>query len=366
MSATPIEVVDVGVEPRPYPVTIGRGLLEQLDTHVRLPDGARRALLVTQEPVLAAGHVEPVEHALRRAGIEVHRHLVADGEAAKELAVLGEVWQASARVPLSRADVVVAVGGGAVGDLGGFAAATFNRGVAVVQVPTTLLAQVDAAIGGKTGINLAEGKNLVGAFHQPVAVVCDLVTLDTLPRRTFVEGFGEVVKCGLIADGRILELIETADALDDPAMLHELVRRSVAVKAEVVATDERESGRRANLNFGHTYAHVLETLTGYGSLLHGEAVAIGMMFALALGIRMGRTPPELRDRTARLLEDVGLPTRGPSLGRSDVEEVMARDKKATTGRLRFVVLDGIGAPVVVTPDRDVIDAVLDEFDVRSD
>ena len=246
-----------------------------------------------------------------------------------------------------------------VGDLAGFLAATWNRGIAVLQVPTTLLAQVDAAIGGKTGLNLAAGKNLVGAFHQPLGVVCDLTTLDTLSERLRIEGFGEVVKYGLIADPVVLERCERDDLAADPTVRRDLVERSVAVKAGVVAADEREGGRRAHLNLGHTYGHAVESLTGYAEVLHGEAVAIGTVVALHLGARLGRTPDEVVARGEAALARVGLPTRGPRLDRDQVWEVIARDKKATREGVRFVLLDGLAEPAVVTVERADLDATLD-------
>ncbi len=349
-------VIDVDLAERSYPVVVGRGLLAAWTEHVPLPGPAARALVVTQEPLVRAGHVEPVEAALRAAGIEVHRHLVPDGETAKDVAVLSELWGTAARIPLHRGDLVVAVGGGVVGDLAGFAAATYARGIDVVQIPTTLLGQVDAAIGGKTGINLPEGKNLVGAFHQPRAVVCDTEVLDSLPEREFTEGLGEVIKYGLIDDVEVLELIERVrgDVRGDPAVVDELVRRSVAVKARVVAADEREGGLRAILNFGHTYGHAVEKLAGYGTVLHGEAVAIGMVVALRLGERLGYTPAEVVQRGIAAIESVGLPTVGPQLDADEVWSVMARDKKADAAGVRFVVLKGLGEVIMAAPSRDEV------------
>jgi 3-dehydroquinate synthase len=349
---------------REYPVIVGRGWLERLAEVVPLAVGVRRALVVSQPPVVAAGHVAVVEAALGAAGLAVTRHVVPDGEGAKAVDVLAGIWRAAAGVPLSRNDLFVAVGGGVVGDLAGFAAATYGRGVAVLQVPTTLLAQVDAAIGGKTGINLPEGKNLVGAFHQPVAVACDVATLTTLPPRILVEGLGEIVKYGLIHDHLVLERLEQGTPLvqdDDLSVLEELVARSADAKARIVGVDERETGVRAYLNFGHTYGHAVETLTGYDELLHGEAVSIGMVVALRLGERLGHTPLELATRGERLLAHLGLPVRGPRLDREAVWAVMARDKKAGPDGVRFVVLDGIAAPQVIVPSRRDVDAVLDEL-----
>ena len=358
--------IEVALGERSYEIVVGSRLLGDLDTQVALPDGASRALVVTQAPVVAAGHVEPVEAALERAGVEVVRHEVPDGEPAKSVEVLAGLWQACAQVPLTRSDVIIAVGGGVVGDLAGFAAASFNRGIAVVQVPTTLLAQVDAAIGGKTGINLPQGKNLVGAFHQPTAVVCDVDTLATLPERVRIEGMGEVVKYGLIRDPSILHLLEErlggASGVADPLLLEELVRRSAAVKAAVVAADEREGGERAHLNLGHTFGHAVETLTGYEEVLHGEAVAIGTVLALRLGVLRGRTPQGLADRAERLLERLGLPVRPPVLDRDAVWEVMRRDKKAGRDGVRFVLVTEPGRCVVEVPPPPIVDAVIEELE----
>ncbi|MTV25556.1 3-dehydroquinate synthase [Nitriliruptoraceae bacterium ZYF776] len=356
--------VEVALPDRAYPVVVGAGVLADLVAHVSPPDGAGTALVVTQAPVVAAGHVTPVEAALAARGLRVHRHVVPDGEAAKDVTVLTELWDTCGQLPLGRGDLVVAVGGGVVGDLGGFLAATWNRGVAVLQVPTTLLAQVDAAIGGKTGINTPAGKNLVGAFHQPVGVVCDVATLATLPTRVAVEGLGEVVKYGLIRDPAILALLEEdpgAAVAGHPPLLRELVERSVRVKADVVAADEREGGVRAHLNLGHTYGHAVESLTGYASVLHGEAVAIGTVVALHLGVALDRTPPELVDRTVTLLDRLGLPTRSPALDRDVVWQAIGRDKKATRDGVRWIVLDDLAVPAVVTPSRDEVDAVLDRL-----
>jgi 3-dehydroquinate synthase len=356
-------VVPVSLPRAPYPVLVGDDLASTL-AGVELPAGAATALVVSQQPVVEAGHLEPVEEVLRDAGLRVERHLVPDGEPAKSVTTLAALWEVCAGIPLTRGDLVVAVGGGVVGDLAGFLAATWNRGVPVLQVPTTLLAQVDAAIGGKTGINLGAGKNLVGAFHQPIAVGCAVDTLATLSARVRTEGLGEVVKYGLIADPGILELLEHRrdDLARGPAeLLHELVVRSAQVKAAVVAADEREGGVRAHLNLGHTYGHAVETLTGYDEVLHGEAVAIGTVVALRLGVRLGRTPPELAARGERILADVGLPTRGPQLPRDEVWQVIARDKKATRAGVRWIVLEGAGSPTVVAPSRVEVDAVLDEL-----
>ncbi len=363
MSGAPTTIT-VALPDAPYPVVIGEDVLASFVDHVPLPGSAGRVLVVTQAPVVAAGHVAPVVAVLERAGLEVHQVEVPDGEVAKSVEVLTSLWDACAAAPLTRGDLIVAVGGGVVGDLAGFAAATWNRGIAVIHVPTTLLAQVDAAIGGKTGINLAAGKNLVGAFHQPLAVVCDVATLTTLPSRIRTEGLGEVVKYGLIADPHLLEVLDDDPSATGPGLARQLVERSVRVKAEVVAADEREGGIRAHLNLGHTYGHAVETLTGYDEVLHGEGVAIGTVVALRLGARLGRTPGAVVARGESLLDAVGLPTRGPALDREQLWQVMARDKKATRDGLRWVVLDDLATPVVVATERADVDAVLDELNPR--
>jgi 3-dehydroquinate synthase len=355
-----LAVVHVPVPGSPYDVHIGPGALEALTSAVPWPTGARRVALVTNAAV-AEHYGDEVTSLVEAAGLEVHRMLVPDGEDAKSLATLEELFHRFAAIPLNRADVVVALGGGVVGDLAGFAAATWNRGVPVVQVATTLLAQVDAAVGGKTGINLAEGKNLVGAFHQPLAVIADTATLGTLPARELRAGLGEVTKYGFIADPVVLELLEQrpADAAGgDPDLLAEIVRRGVAVKARVVAADEKESGERALLNYGHTLGHAVETLTGYGTYRHGEAVGLGMVAAARLGERIGVTASGVAERTVALLAGLGLPTGGVELDRDAVWAVLARDKKAQDG-VRFVLCTEPGHAVVVEqPDPRAIDAVI--------
>ncbi|MBW3602573.1 MAG: 3-dehydroquinate synthase [Actinobacteria bacterium] len=356
---TPVRV-PVQVPGAGYDVVVAPGLLDRLAEHAALPPRARTAALVTVAPV-AALYRARVAAALESAGLDVRVMTVPDGEEAKSLDTLAGLYHRFAAVPLHRDDVVVALGGGVVGDLAGFAAATWNRGVPVVQVPTTLLAQVDAAVGGKTGINLPEGKNLVGSFHQPVAVVADTATLATLPRRERRAGLGEAAKYGFVADPAVLELLEArpADAVaGDPELLADVVVRGVAIKAGVVAADERESGRRALLNYGHTVGHAVEALAGYGTFRHGEAVALGMVFAARLGERLGVSAPGLAARTVALLRALGLPTGGLRLDPAAVWAVLARDKKARAG-VRFVLCARPGEALVVDqPDRRLVDEVL--------
>jgi len=355
--------IEVDLGDRTYQIVVGEGLLDDLGAQVPLPLHARRALVITQPALVTHGHVARVEGALAAAGLEVTRHVVPDGESAKDAAVLVAAWEACAGLPLGRDDLVVAVGGGVVGDLAGLVAATWMRGVALLQVPTTLLAMVDASIGGKTGINLAAGKNLVGAFHQPIAVASDPGVLATLPERLRVEGAAEIVKAALLDDAALLERIERDVAgvrAGAPDLLRALILRSAAYKARVVAGDEREGGERMHLNLGHTFGHVLEALAGYGTFLHGEAVAVGLVVALEVGVELGVTPPPLAVRTRDLLEALGLPTAVPVLDREAVHRTMARDKKARDG-VRMVLLEDVGRPTVQKVDPRVLDAVLDRL-----
>ena len=316
-------VVPVPLGERSYDVLVGAGARHRL-LEV-LPVGARRAAVVTQESVGVA--VDP--------GVESRVLCVDAGEEAKELATVEELCRGFARFGLTRTDVVVAVGGGVVTDVAGFAAAVYHRGVAVVHVPTTLLAQVDAAIGGKTGVNLPEGKNLVGAFWQPAAVLCDTEVLATLPPREYRSGLGEMAKYAFLGVERLADL-----------PLDEAVAACVRAKAEVVADDEREGGRRALLNYGHTLAHALETAGGY-DLRHGEAVAIGLVFAARLAERLGRIGPDRVADHVRLVAGYGLPTELPAgADPAALVRLVARDKKATSGGLTFV-LDGPRGPEVV-------------------
>lgn len=346
--------------PLAHEVLIGPGLLDTLDDVLPRPPQARRAALVTNATV-AVRYGDAVTAALGRLGLAVTVVEVPDGEQAKSLGTLGAAYARLAAIPLGRDDLVVALGGGVVTDLGGFLAATWHRGVKVAHLPTTLLGQVDAAIGGKTGVNLPEGKNLVGAFHQPLAVLADTAALATLPVRELRNGLGEVAKYGFIADPEVLELLEAdpAGALaGDAELLAEVVVRGVRVKARVVAADEREAGERALLNYGHTVGHAVEALTGYGTYGHGEAVALGMVAAARLGERLGVSEAGLAERTVALLRPLGLPTGGVDLDPALVWERLARDKKARAG-IRFVLCVTPGKAVLVDqPERALVDEVV--------
>ena len=353
-----VERIRVGVD-APYEVVVGRDLLDATPTWLP-PNAARRAAVVTTAAV-EAHHAARTVAGLRAVGLDVHTRCVPDGEPAKSLDVLGGLYDWLASLPLARGDLVVALGGGVVTDLAGFLAATWHRGVAVVHLPTTVLAQVDAAIGGKTGINLTAGKNLVGAFHQPLVVVADTAALDTLPARELCAGMAEVIKCGFIRDPGILDLLEDDPAAAlDPAgdVLGDLVRRAVTVKAAIVAADTHEHGERALLNYGHTFGHALETLTGYTRYRHGEAVGIGMRYAARVGELAGISERGLEERTVRLLDLVGLPTTCVPLDSDAVFATMARDKKARDG-IRMVLCERPGeARIVAAPERSVLGAAL--------
>ncbi|MGH3637507.1 MAG: 3-dehydroquinate synthase [Mycobacterium sp.] len=325
----------------PYPVIIGRGLLDDL---ARVLDGRHRVAILHQ-PVLNQT-AEAIRHHLSDKGIDAHRIEIPDAEAGKELPVVGFIWDVLGRIGIGRQDAVVSLGGGAATDVSGFAAATWLRGVDVVHVPTTLLGMVDAAVGGKTGINTDAGKNLVGAFHQPLAVLIDLATLETLPRNEIVAGMAEIVKAGFIADPVILDMIEAdPEAALDPRgpVLPELIRRSVVVKAEVVAADERESQLREILNYGHTLAHAIERRERY-RWRHGAAVSVGLVYAAELGRLAGRLDDETADRHRTVLTALGLPVTYDADAFPQLLEYMAGDKKTRSGVLRFVVLEGLAKP----------------------
>ncbi len=349
-----------------YPAYVGWGELERLGDHVRRATGARRAFVISDATVIKAWG-ETAVSSLKSAGLEVAQAAATDGDMSKSLASAGKLYAWLAEEHAERRDVIVALGGGMVGDLAGFVAATYLRGMPLVQAPTSLLGMVDASIGGKTAVNHAGAKNIVGAFYQPKAVVADVATLRTLPRRGLVEGLGEVVKHGFIQDESLLDLVEARleDLLAlDAELTTEIVRRNMQIKASIVSEDEKETGgKRELLNYGHTLGHAFEAAGDYSVLLHGEAVAVGMMAAAEIGRRLGLTPPALVERQRRLLERAGLPTRPPTgMDRSRVREAMALDKKIVAGTQRWVLLEAIGRPVV----RDdvpagVVSGVLDDL-----
>ena len=336
-----------------YDVLIGRGLLDDLDAS--LGEQVRKVLLVYPEGLQASAEV--IADTLIEHGKQVWQLPVADGEDAKTDRWLSIAWSSLGQAEFSRSDAVVSLGGGATTDLAGFIAATWLRGIAVVHVPTTLLAMVDAAIGGKTGINTIEGKNLVGAFHEPKAVLVDLDTLETLPKLELISGFGEIVKCGFIAEPRILYLIE--EDVNDARDIHserfaELVKLTIKVKTDVVGDDFKESNRREILNYGHTLGHSIE-LVEHFKWRHGRAVAIGLVFAAELARLSGRLCDDVADRHRSILQLLDLPTSYPADRWEALYQGMQIDKKSRGGILRFVVLDGLAKPgILEAPTKELL------------
>jgi len=353
-----VRTLDVALGARSYPIWIGAGLLAD-SARWRAPIRGRHVLVVTNTTV-AALYLQRVLAGL--AGLQ-HAHLVLpDGEAHKTLDASGQIFAALAALGASRDATILALGGGVIGDLAGFAAACWMRGIDFIQMPTTLLAMVDSSVGGKTGVNLPQGKNLVGAFHQPRAVVADTGTLATLPVREYRAGLAEVVKYGAINDAAFFAWLEVhADALvaRDEAALAAAIQASCRAKSAIVARDEHERGERALLNFGHSFGHALETVAGYGTLLHGEAVAIGMLQAATLSTRLGRADAADATRLARLLTRLGLPVQAPPLDAAALLAAMRLDKKNEGGRLRLILWRGIGqAEIVDAVAEDKVAAVL--------
>jgi 3-dehydroquinate synthase len=343
---------------RAYPIHIGAGLIgraELFAPHVK----GRRAAIVTNATI-APLYADRLEATLAAAGATCMRIVLPDGEAFKTWQTLNAIFDALLAAQADRRTVLVALGGGVIGDLTGFAAATYQRGIAHLQVPTTVLAQVDSSVGGKTAINHPLGKNMIGAFHQPSAVMVDTAVLATLPPREYAAGLAEVVKYGAISDVQVLAWLEAnAERLlaRDPAALAEAIRRSCEIKAAIVALDEREAGARALLNFGHTFGHAIESAAGYGNILHGEAVATGMAMAARFSARTGRMPQADAERLIRLLERLRLPVAPPRFARDVWLEYMGRDKKNEGGRITLILLDGLGRAAIVkdAPARELED-----------
>ncbi|NDL56398.1 3-dehydroquinate synthase [Phytoactinopolyspora mesophila] len=343
----------------PYEVVVGRGLLGELPRLIGRD--ARRVAVI--HPAGLRTTADAVRDDLNGEGYEAHAVEIPDAEDAKAAEVAAYCWSVLGRIGMTRSDAIVGIGGGASTDLAGFVAATWLRGVRWVPVPTTVLGMVDAAIGGKTGINTAEGKNLVGAFHPPAGVLCDLATLATLPKNEYVAGLAEVIKAGFIADPGILEIIESdpdGASLPDGPYVQELVERSVRVKADVVGADLRESGLREILNYGHTLGHAVEKVERY-RWRHGAAISVGMVFAAELGRVAGRLDDVTADRHRTILERMGLPTHYPAEAWPRLLEAMRVDKKSRGDLLRFVVLDGLAKPGILEgPDPQLLVAAFSE------
>jgi 3-dehydroquinate synthase len=343
-------IVNVALDERSYEIVIGRNAIATLGARAAALRPGARAAIVTDDTV-ARLHLEAAEAALAAGGLTANRIIVAAGEAAKSFAGFERVCEAMIAARVERGDLVVALGGGVVGDLAGFAAATVRRGLDYIQVPTTLLAQVDSSVGGKTGINSRLGKNLVGAFHQPILVVADTSALDTLPLRQFRAGYAEIVKYGLLGDAGFFAWLEAngRDLFAGGAAREHAIATSCRMKAAIVARDERETGDRALLNLGHTFGHALEAAAGFSDrLLHGEAVALGTALAAEFSVRLGVLAPEHAARATRHLAGAGLPVRltevaGIVPDADRLMELMSQDKKVRHGKLTFVLLRDIGA-----------------------
>ena len=332
---------------RSYSIQIGSGLLSTVGDLLTV-SATKRAVIVADAAVVTP-HADTVATSLEQSGIGIERLAVQSGEASKSLAEAGRLWTALAEFSVDRKTAILAIGGGVVGDLAGFVAAGFARGLPCWQIPTTLVAQVDSAIGGKTGVNLPAGKNLVGAFWQPHGVIADINTLETLPAREFISGLAEVVKYGMILDAEFFAWLESnvvSIMAREPATVTHVVHRSAELKAYVVERDEREqTGLRACLNYGHTFAHAFEAATEYGTHLHGEAVSLGMVAAARLACSLGLIDKATEARQHALLQQLGLPVVTDSLG--DISDdtllaIMARDKKTLNGKLRFILPNRIG------------------------
>jgi len=358
--------VDLGA--RSYDVRIGAGLIAAAGAHIAPLLHRGRVAVLTDENV-ARAHLDDLRAGLAAAGIDMVALALPAGESTKGWPQFCRAVEWLLEQKVERRDVVVALGGGVIGDLAGFAAAVLRRGVRFVQIPTSLLAQVDSSVGGKTGINAPQGKNLIGAFHQPALVLADITALDTLPGREFLAGYGEVVKYGLLGDEAFFSWLEVngpALAAGDRALRAEAVRRSVQMKADIVSRDETEQGERALLNLGHTFCHALETATGYGDrLLHGEGVAIGCALAFDVSARLGLCPQEDPSRVRAHLKGMGMKTDlsdipGVLPGTDDLIALMAQDKKVVDGKLRFVMAQRIGRAFVTDAvDPDVVRAAIE-------
>ena len=364
MTSPLLHSLTIALDERSYPIQIGIGLLSHAASFAGLPTAT--AALIVSNSTVAPLYAQALQGALRHHYAQVYLLVLPDGEAHKDWQTLNLIFDALLQNGCDRKTVLFALGGGVVGDMTGFAAASYMRGVPFVQVPTTLLAQVDSSVGGKTGINHPLGKNMVGAFYQPQRVLCDLGTLQTLPAREISAGLAEVIKYGPIADIGFLDWIEAhiteLVARDVHALAH-AVRRSCEIKAQVVSQDEREGGLRAILNFGHTFGHAIEAGLGYGDWLHGEAVGCGMVMAAQLSQAMGLVDQAFVQRLTRLIAAAGLPVRGPVLDAADNAgrylALMRVDKKAEAGAIRFVLIDGPGRACMRGAEDALVRAVID-------
>ena len=332
-----------------YPIVVGRGVLGELGERLQELGVTGQAYIISDDNVFRA-YGREAQRSLEAAGIAAHSYSIPPGEESKSLALAEDIYAWLAELRAERRHAIVALGGGVVGDLAGFVASTFLRGMIFVQVPTSMAAMVDASIGGKVAVNLSHGKNLVGSFYQPSLVLADVDTLASLGQRELSEGWAEAVKHGLILDPELFDLFE--EHAEDLMSLRgdistSVIRRSMAIKAQVVTEDERETlGRRILLNYGHSIGHALESVTGYGHYMHGEAVSVGMMGAGRISQALGLIPPEIVDRQRRVLERFQLPLSAPGIDPDVILDKMTRDKKTEAGALRWVLLEGVGQSVV--------------------
>jgi shikimate kinase / 3-dehydroquinate synthase len=343
----PVELLRVELGERGYPIVIGRNLLSIWKEF--LPYFSQKRAVVVTNSVVAPLYLRTISEALTAIEVKVTPIVLRDGEQHKNWHSLNLIFDALAKDRCERKTTLIALGGGVIGDLAGFAAATYMRGMPLIQAPTTLLSQVDSSVGGKTGINHPLSKNMIGAFYQPRLVVADIATLDSLPDREFAAGMAEVIKYGLIRDPEFFEWLErNMENLmqRDPEALCFAIKRSCVNKAQVVAEDEQETGARALLNLGHTFGHAIEAGLGYGAWLHGEAVAAGTVIAARVSQRMGLIPAAAVERIRRLYAKAALPTKAPALSPERYLELMAHDKKVEAGKIRFVLLRAIGLAFV--------------------
>jgi len=364
MSIPTFHTIQIELGDRSYPISIGTGLLESPTTFAALPVAS--TVMIVSNTTVAPLYAERLRSILLRQYPIVHAVILPDGEQYKNWETLSAIFDALLEHASDRKTILFALGGGVVGDMAGFAAACYMRGVPFVQIPTTLLAQVDSSVGGKTGINHPKGKNMIGAFYQPLQVVCDLDTLKTLPQRELSAGLAEIIKYGPIADLQFLDWIETNISkllARDVEALAYAIQRSCEIKAWVVSKDERESGLRAILNFGHTFGHAIEAGMGYGNWLHGEAVGCGMVMAAHLSCELGRVDAAFVSRMTALIKAAGLPVVGPQLSQTDNAgrylELMRLDKKSEAGSIRFVVIDGPSRAAMCAAPDEMVRCVVD-------
>jgi 3-dehydroquinate synthase len=362
-----MKIVHVNLQQRGHQIIVGQGLLHEIGKRIAGIVHPSRMIIVTAAPIRRR-YGRTVLKSLADAGFESRVLMVADGERAKSLRWAAYLYDALIKARCERGTTMVALGGGVIGDLTGFVASTYLRGVNFIQVPTTLVAQVDASIGGKTGVNHPKGKNLIGTFYQPKLVFIDAVALRTLPQRELIGGMAEVVKYGVIADPDLFEYVErhVNDAVGGKLdVLEQIVLRSARIKADVVGKDEREAGLRRILNYGHTLGHAIETVTGYSRFHHGEAIAIGMEFAGRLAVRLGLCDAPLVDRQHRLLDQLGLPTRLPP--RIDPKRLLAAmelDKKVKGGQLHFILPERLGGVRVMPVEQALVQETLRQFSCK--